>query len=552
MPAPRPAPLALAAGVALLALALHARHLASGVDLYDETIYVVLPYRFVLGDRPFVDEINPIQTAALVTTPLVRALVALLGGTEGLVLATRLAMLAVELGVAALAFAVLRARVGVAAALVIAVAGVVLAPRPADLGYASLLSTLLTAGLLLAVLARERARPGWLAAAGATLGLACVAFPPAVLALAASGVGLLRGRAGRWVRVALLAGGALAMVLLFAPALADVGPATLGYTQEHLGARGTWTRRLARIPEHAWAATPIAFVLGLVVVAALALARGVPARVGALLAGALPLLASVDLAHKSGPWSTALVALAAPIVALPLRREPWMRTLLLAVWAPAALVGLAQAYLASSGVPFAGHALAPAALVTLAAASALGARAVEGAGGVARALVPLLAPCAFAVVLLRAETRVQNEAPPALRTQRVASGPFRGLATTPAKRALLEGLGADLAPLDDGKRRLLCYFLFPAGYLMTTMRPAADNAWGLYCYPARNQHECLAPYVENLARFGGDGVVVVRLELDVGLRGELEPEPSGPADAWIRARYRCVVDRAEYDVLVGD
>jgi hypothetical protein len=57
-----------------------------GVDIEDEAFYAVLPYRFVLGDLPFVDELNVQQFSAGLTILPVKAWIWLQGSTFGLIL----------------------------------------------------------------------------------------------------------------------------------------------------------------------------------------------------------------------------------------------------------------------------------------------------------------------------------------------------------------------------------------------------------------------------------------------------------------------------------
>ena len=61
-----------------------------GADLVDEAFSVLVPWRWALGDRPFVDEQNLSQSAGLITYPFVK-LYALIGGNDptGLVLYER-------------------------------------------------------------------------------------------------------------------------------------------------------------------------------------------------------------------------------------------------------------------------------------------------------------------------------------------------------------------------------------------------------------------------------------------------------------------------------
>jgi hypothetical protein len=62
----------LAAGVSLVAIGIVYWRLYCGIDFTDESFYVAVPYRLVLGARPFVDEISVTQqTAAIVAYPFV-------------------------------------------------------------------------------------------------------------------------------------------------------------------------------------------------------------------------------------------------------------------------------------------------------------------------------------------------------------------------------------------------------------------------------------------------------------------------------------------------
>ena len=72
-----------------LAFVLTYLRLYFGVDLIDEAFNVALPYRFALGDKPFVDEWALAQGTGLITAPLVKLYVLARGDTDGLVLFTR-------------------------------------------------------------------------------------------------------------------------------------------------------------------------------------------------------------------------------------------------------------------------------------------------------------------------------------------------------------------------------------------------------------------------------------------------------------------------------
>jgi hypothetical protein len=103
----------LLAAVALAAVGLALfftwRRLFIGVDLQDESYSVLIPWRWALGDRPFLQEQNLQQVQGLLTYPFVKLFGVLRGyDVTGLVLYTRHLYLLLMLGVAVVAFLFLR------------------------------------------------------------------------------------------------------------------------------------------------------------------------------------------------------------------------------------------------------------------------------------------------------------------------------------------------------------------------------------------------------------------------------------------------------------
>jgi hypothetical protein len=158
-----------------------------GVDLLDESRYTAMPYEYVLGDRPYVDELNvhPGHTWALMTYPLVRAYVAV-ASQDGLVVALRHACFALVAGAAALCVLLSR-RVVTQPWLLIAELGYMV-PVPfsvASLSYSTLAAGFLTYGFVrgLFFLVTVRASP-LIFAAGMCHAMAAAAYPPVMLVLA--------------------------------------------------------------------------------------------------------------------------------------------------------------------------------------------------------------------------------------------------------------------------------------------------------------------------------------------------------------------------------
>lgn len=155
-----------------------------GFDPQDEGFAVVVPWRWALGDLPFVDEMNLVQTAGFLTYPFVKAYVALTGGSEGIVLYLRQLYVLWVGVVSGVVFFALRGLVRwqyVAAIAAVYVSFVVLGAT--QLSSATLAAGFLTMGVALGVrvvLAGEEIGRGQrvtAAVAGVAHGLAAVAAP---------------------------------------------------------------------------------------------------------------------------------------------------------------------------------------------------------------------------------------------------------------------------------------------------------------------------------------------------------------------------------------
>ncbi len=173
-----------------------------GFDLQDEGFAVVVPWRWAMGDRPFVDEMNLLQTAGFLTYPFVEAYVWITGGSEGIVLYLRQIYLVWVMIVTGIVFFGVKGLVRwqyAAAVAAVYVTFVVLGAT--QLSYATLAAGSLTIGVALGVRVvlggSDVTRRRRLLALGAGMahGLAAVAaptlivLPPLYAACLALGVG---------------------------------------------------------------------------------------------------------------------------------------------------------------------------------------------------------------------------------------------------------------------------------------------------------------------------------------------------------------------------
>ena len=145
---------------------------------------------------------------------------------------------------------------------------------------------------------------------------------------------------------------------------------------------------------------------------------------------------------------------------------------------PAMCAGVVTAYASANGFVSAWVGVAPTVMIAciatgLSARSPV-ARSVGRKGvwlGAASVVVVITAGLVFQWVA------AYSEAPMRQLTARVQSGPYRGLLTTPERRAFVQGLSADIGAVARPSDRIQVLGLSPAGYLLSPVPPAGASVW---------------------------------------------------------------------------
>ncbi len=452
-----------------------------GVDLTDESFYIVLPWRFAEGASPFVDETTVSQQAGLLLAPFVwlwRELV----GVDGVVLYVRHLQFLFSLLVAAAVFVGLRSVVRRASVTLLAsVPAVVFVPFDIrSLSYKTLGSGLFTAGCFLAFRAlAPRASSWWLVVGGLCHGLAVFAYPSLAGAVVAAFVARLVLEPRRWGRE-LLAFGLPSLCVVGVAMGSVLGSAGVhavadgyGRSSKYLG-HSVDAGKLGDVFRHQWTTLHYWYLLVPALVLVLVAWRfRRPLAVPLLLA--LPVLClpvAADRALDSYTSSLELVAhygaLALPLLLLVGRRAD-ARRLFAAVWVPALLAGLATALSSNNGGVNFGVGFLPAIFVT----TAFLAWALEDAGVTQLAVVPAVV---VPVLLLVLGWPVYRDGPVSSLDATVSSGPFAGLRTSLNKKLWLEEIGRDLERVGP-RCRIVFLRDFPAGYLLSHSEPDTPSAW---------------------------------------------------------------------------
>jgi len=491
-----------------------------GMDLQSESFYVLVPWRWALGDRPFVDEQSLVQIPGLLTYPLVK----LFGMVRhydptGLVLYMRHWYLVMMIGVALAVFLLLRRLVRWELALLVASLFVTfMFFATPQLSYNSMGMAFLTLGATMGawvvVLGKGR---GYALAAGAAFAVAVAAYPSllfiapffAVFFVFAQGrraVGTVAegafrepphpegpptGRAA-WRSLSAWVAGVLLVLVPFGLVMLSFGAGNLLHayrftmTAAHALNELGGAAKTLQVSEAFWrflTSRPYMIVAALVIYLVY---RGWP-RVGRALLAALP-LALWLAAQRPMLWASGYVvvfAFLAPYLYLfvPARRREDGAKLLIWVWPPAMLAGAMTAYTSASGYVNAAVGFAAAVMISgLFLAWSL--EAVMGPGDLHSAERPRSPWLALAVLVAIVALTIsfqfrfqQVQMPYGQLTSRFASGPWWGIKVTPERRRLMDGFAADLKAQGHPDDRLLIIYDAAGYYLNWNGRLATSMYW---------------------------------------------------------------------------
>ena len=531
---------AVAVGVAAAALLLTWLRLFRGMDLRDESFYILVPWRWALGDKPFVQEQNLAQIPGFVMYPFVKLFAVLRSyDVTGYVLYMRHLYLLMMIGVAVAVFLLLRRLVRwELAALAATVYVTYIFWATPQLSYNTIALAFLTLGAALGawVVLLEKGRR-FAVASGAAFGVAVAAYPSllfivpfcAVLfvfaqgrraaAMVAQGAfvhppdpeGPSTGKAAWRTLSAWVLGGALVLVPL--------GLVMLSFGPRNLVRSWQFTMSGARVLHQLGGASkaldvtqgfwrlvswrPYLIVAALLVY--LVFLRW--PRVGRALLAALPV--ALWLASQwPMVWASGYVQIYAfmtPYLYLfiPRERRETGAKLLIWIWAPAMIAGAMTAYTSAAGYINSAVGLAPAliagGLFLAWALEAVGRPTIPAPGSSA----PLLRPgdgeaglpsaasgsagvpwLALAVLIAIVGVTVtfqfqfqQRDVPYRALTSRFDSGPWWGIKVMPERRRLLDSFAADLHEQALPDDKLLVMYEGSGYYLYWKGEIAANTYW---------------------------------------------------------------------------
>ena len=494
-----------AIGVAVLALLTTYKRLFYGVDFTDESFYTGIPYEFVLGNRPFIDELNFLTFPSLLLYPVIKLYFLFNEGTDGIILFNRHLFLLFFLLVAFTVFIVSRRIVSSQAAVIIAASSIAFIPLniPA-LGYNTMSSGFLTIGLLLsyyAVFHEKKGLPFLLA--GLSLGLAVISYPTIIIPFVIFSIILLIILAKKSI-IKNFGFFVIGSLIAAVPVLIIMWKAGLDhvlYFVENLGYVGIQGGSGYKLIEetYLWFSNyPNKWVILIAIILVVILYYKKSFLYSFLLL-LLPLF-SYKFGFDSGKSLTSqsqIVVVNYSVLFLLLFfihvKDKKIRYMGSLIFLPSLLAGLTYMWSSSNGYIASGLGLFPACIAT----SLAIVYSIENSQMNVkwRTLVSILAPLTLIIYLVLAQqNHVYRDQDIQHLTSKVTFGPYKGLYTTPEKIIFMEQLSDDLIKQSKDSKSVFFYNHFPGGYLFSGLKPGGNTIWIFYYSKNRYIH---VDYYEN-------------------------------------------------------
>lgn len=553
----------------LLVVALIFHRIHYGVDFTDESFYVALAYRFATGDQPFVDEYNLAQVSGALLSPFISAFLAFNNGqSDGIILFVRYLHLLFSALVAWTVFLSLRRQLAWSVALLVSFVAIVFTPLALhSISYITLGSGFFTLGCFLGLWSVkdfcDRRLP---LMAGIAHGLAVISYPTLIIPCLCS-LMLTTRRYPREMRfhnaLFFCIGGGLVgvfpAVILLRAGYANVETA-LAYVFS-FGPQGGNAQKFIAGAQIVWDNFPHKVAVAVGMVGIFILRRQDRAWTNRLLFS-MVLIITLALTMSPNLWtSTALpveslhlvlnIGLIGPILACFLWEKELTRHLVWFVWVPSFIAGLAVCWSSGNGARMAAVGMVPAAIASLVLLALIVAhddifQTLAGTRIRAAVIIALV----LSVFLGNQFVGIYRDDPLENLNVEIQAGPYKGIFTTKARDAFLSVLTDDITALSKPQDRILFFDDFPAGYLMSNLRPATPTVWlnPTSAYPTVDRTINEKYY----RRRGIQPDVVVMLK-----KFPLHPNHLGltypatdPLIRFVRLHYRKAVSKDEYEVYV--
>jgi hypothetical protein len=455
--------------LALFALVFNRIHY--GVDLADEAYNIALPYRFALGDTPFVDEMAPQQTSSLLLFPIIKSYT-LLFGTESLIIFMRYVYLLFATAVALIIYGTLREHLGGNLSFMISLLVVLYAPYGAIFfNYNRLAFLLFSAGCFVGVLKRDK-----LFWSGMLHGLTVIAYP--FFAIPCTAFFLIGAFRYRNVKILQYVYGALIPLSAFLAVVLWIGFDHLLNMMWSLraGIHGGSLEKLNQLILGIWNQVDYKWAIFLYCIGVFALSRKYKqASIALAMIPLIPFCAFRFPSPSAPSWYFIVFGLLAPYLMLFTSKEATLpRSIFLEIWLPSLIAGLTTGFISAGGAINFGIGIVPGVLVTVILLVCI---LREGASEIHQSVSGFIPGFLLIILLVFQYSFVYAEGSYSKLSIKIERGPYRGLYTSPHKKQYLESILHDFEKFDLDQGKVIFFDFFPAGYLFTTMSPAANLIW---------------------------------------------------------------------------
>jgi hypothetical protein len=535
-----------------------------GIDFTDECFYASLMNRLVLGGTLFVDEFAAQQLAALIVVPFAWVHRSVVGSTDGLILFLRWTYLATALILSIPTALALRKTWGFPAAITIGLIGLAYVPfNIITFSYNTLAVQLLTAGLFCgfqAVICTSRCAIGWTFLTGLLFSANLLAYPTFIVPQCLF-VAIFAAVTRSWRKsILLVTGWAILPVALLAylgpDGLANFRQSMSFCTPNRFGPEKlieVWTVLWNLYPHKDAAMIGLPFLVPTIIVARQFVRLLSLAAIALLLVG---FHASTDPNCSAMLYAT-YFAFTAPLSVAFLWRNQSARYLFGLVWLPSFIAGYVAALTSGNGALAMSIGIFPAMLAALALLLLL---IRQGDDTTVAQIVGTVDTCTSFLVSLSVLglfvtfvcSSVYRDAPLPELTDRVKHGPFAGLYTTPERNDFLRDLSHGLQSAAQPGERVLFFYNFPAGYLLSDLPCASNCSWQNKIDQPQwiGHHHALKHYWLDPAR---EPVVIVLITTTLTANPHLadSPFPFGPRDpflALLQTRFTPSVEHRHFKI----
>lgn len=479
-------------GIVLLSVVISYSRIFFGIDLTDEAYYLAVPYSFILGNHPYLNEMSMQQSFGILLSPWIKLYTFFANGTTGVALYVRHLFFFLSFSTAVAAYRLFAQYLPRDLAYLLGAIQLAYIPHCIPtLSYNTLGSLLFSLGLYLALIAigqnqENRSRHLYAALSGFALGSCAFSyfgFLPAIGVLGCIWVVFLsspkRSLSDRslffvWIG-ALSATLMIAAVILYRCGFNNIS-ASYRFANS-FKAHGGGFDKLGAIFRTAWDWFPPLKWLGITLpISAIALFFN-RKRFGMTVALFIPLwlaplFKEADAHAGSHLFMPFYVLFGLPLV-LSLRKKTKLSLLFFWLWVPSMVAALSVGWISSGGFHALAVGLMPAFLVTLAAAVSLRAH-----PNWFELYTPRLILISILTSLLYFQYAfVYRDDPIIKQDAYVQSGPFFGIKTSHAKEQFLAAFAQDIKLYSKNQSTVLFYDEFPGGYLFSALRPLTPLVW---------------------------------------------------------------------------